>query len=82
MEIEQFRAQSRSALEESLNKLQAATLLVTELETQISEAGRVLQGLTQMIEQFINLQTVDESSQLAQASSLEGETGSEPPLDG
>ncbi|MBF2029507.1 MAG: hypothetical protein IGS48_22555 [Oscillatoriales cyanobacterium C42_A2020_001] len=77
MEIEEFRAQARSALEDTLNKLQAATLLVTELETQISEAGDTIKALTQMVEQFINAQAADVPSQPTQPSSLEDGTALE-----
>ena len=56
MNVQEFRDQTRSALETTLNELQAATLLVAELEIQITNAGRTVQRLTQVIEQFINTQ--------------------------
>lgn len=62
MNVEEFRDQTRSALEATLNQLQAATLLVSELEAQIADAGRTVQHLTQVVEQFINTQPEDASA--------------------
>lgn len=62
MNVEEFREQTRSALEATLNQLQAATLLVSELEAQIADAGRTVQHLTQVVEQFINTQAGDASA--------------------
>jgi hypothetical protein len=62
MNVEEFRDQTRSALEATLNQLQAATLLVSELEAQIADAGRTVQHLTQVVEQFINIQSGDISA--------------------
>jgi predicted nuclease of restriction endonuclease-like RecB superfamily len=55
----EFQAQSREVLEHTLNQLQAATLLIAQLESQISEAGRSVQGLSQMIEQYVRITTND-----------------------
>lgn len=52
MDVEEFRSNARASLEQTLNHLQAATLLVAELEVQIAEAGRTVQLLSQMIEAF------------------------------
>lgn len=59
MDIEEFRANARATLEQTLNHLQAATLLVAELEVQIAEAGRTVQVLSQMIEVFADQQQGD-----------------------
>jgi hypothetical protein len=56
MNVEEFRLRSRATLEATLNQLQAAMLLVTELEAQITDAGRTVQQLTQVVEEFINTQ--------------------------
>jgi len=56
MNVEEFRHQTRSTLEAALNQLQAATLLVSELEMQIASAGRTVQNLTQIVEAFIDAQ--------------------------
>lgn len=65
MNVEEFRNQTRSALEATLNQLQAATLLVSELEAQIADAGRTVQHLTQVVEQFINTQLPSEEADTA-----------------
>ncbi|MDX2232497.1 MAG: hypothetical protein NW220_22895 [Leptolyngbyaceae cyanobacterium bins.349] len=62
MNLEEFRNQTRSALEATLNQLQSATLLVAELEAQIADAGRTVQHLTVVVEQFINSQPTDAPS--------------------
>ncbi|EKQ67458.1 hypothetical protein OsccyDRAFT_3733 [Leptolyngbyaceae cyanobacterium JSC-12] len=80
MDMEEFRAQTRSVLEETLNKLQAATLLLNELETQIAETGSTIQTLTQLIETFINGQRTEAEAQSTQTTALEGETSPETPL--
>jgi hypothetical protein len=53
MNATEFQAQSREVLERTLNQLQSATLLIAQLESQVSEAGRAVQGLSQMIEQYV-----------------------------
>jgi len=65
MNLEEFRNQTRDALEVTLNQLQAATLLVSELEAQIADAGRTVQTLTRIVEQFINIESGDMSSSQA-----------------
>ncbi len=80
MNIEEFQAQTRSVLEETLNKLQAATLLLNELETQIAETGSTIRTLTQLIETFINGQRTEAEAQSTQTTSLEGETSPEDPF--
>lgn len=53
MNLEEFESQTRHSLEQTLNKLHTATLMVAQLETQLSEAGRTIQVLSQQIEEFI-----------------------------
>ena len=53
MEIEEFEAQTRNAIDKILNQLQTATLLIAELECQISEAGASVQTLSQLVETFV-----------------------------
>jgi hypothetical protein len=53
MNLEEFELQTRDVLEQTLNQLQAATLLATELETRISAAGQSVQALGQLIETFV-----------------------------
>jgi hypothetical protein len=69
MNPEEFRYQTRDILEQTLNRLQAANLLAAELEAQVSEAGRTVQGLSQMIEQFIDEQVMDEQANPSEQSS-------------
>lgn len=57
MNVEELRSQTRTVLEQTLNQLQAATLLVAELESQVSEAGKTVQHLSQIIDQFIHEQS-------------------------
>jgi hypothetical protein len=56
MEIEEFEIQTREAIEQSLNQLHTATLLVAQLETQIAETGKTIQSLGQLIEVFVTQQ--------------------------
>lgn len=53
MEIEEFEVQTRDAIDKILNQLQTATLLIAELECQISEAGASVQTLSQLVESFV-----------------------------
>lgn len=53
MNLEEFELQARDVLEQTLNHLQAATLLATELELRISAAGHSVQALGQLIETFV-----------------------------
>ncbi|MBW4581728.1 MAG: hypothetical protein KME42_19330 [Tildeniella nuda ZEHNDER 1965/U140] len=53
MTLEEFESQTREELEQTLNQLQAATLLIAELTTQISQTGRTVQVLSQHIETFV-----------------------------
>ena len=56
MTLEEFESQAREELEQTLNKLQAATLLIAELTNQISQTGRNVQVLSQTIETFVTQQ--------------------------
>ncbi|QZZ21215.1 hypothetical protein J5X98_01555 [Leptothermofonsia sichuanensis E412] len=53
MNVEEFELQARDVIEQTLNHLQTATLLATELETRIAEAGQSVQALGQLIERFV-----------------------------
>lgn len=52
MNIQELEAQAREAIDRSLNQLQAATLLIAQLETQVAEAGQAIQTLSHLIETF------------------------------
>lgn len=53
MNLEEFESHYRQTLEESLNELQTAVLLVSRLENRITVIGQNLQSLSQTVEEFI-----------------------------
>lgn len=53
MDLEEFESQTRATIEQTLNQLHTASLLVGQLETQIAETGKMLQNLSQLIETFV-----------------------------
>lgn len=53
MDFEEFESQTRNTLEQTLNQLHAANLMVAQLEMQLSEAGRTIQALSLQVEAFI-----------------------------
>ncbi|XHX76673.1 MAG: hypothetical protein RBJ76_19850 [Stenomitos frigidus ULC029] len=56
MTLEEFESQTREELEQTLNQLQAATLLISELSTQVSQAGNTVQALSLRVEAFVSQQ--------------------------
>lgn len=62
MNLEEFESQTREMIEQTLNQLHTASLLVGRLETQIAETGRSLQTLSQLIESFIDQQRQQSTS--------------------
>lgn len=52
MNVEEFKAQARLSLEQALNQLQTITLLIAELETQVSEVGGTLKTFATIVEQL------------------------------
>lgn len=59
MNLEEFEAQYRDKLDESLNKLQAAVLLLTQLEATITDVGHSLHSLSQTFEDYITQQQAE-----------------------
>lgn len=53
MNLNEFEAQARDSIEQALNQLNTATLMVARLEVQLSETGRSIQILSQQIEEFL-----------------------------
>lgn len=53
VDLQKFESETRATIDKTLNQLQTATLLIAELETQISAAGNSVQELSQMIEDFV-----------------------------
>ncbi|HEY9656125.1 MAG TPA: hypothetical protein V6C50_11605 [Crinalium sp.] len=56
MSLEEFESQTREELEQALNQLQAATLLIAELSSQVSQAGNTVQALSRRVEAFVSQQ--------------------------
>ncbi|BAY76115.1 hypothetical protein NIES25_25640 [Nostoc linckia NIES-25] len=53
MNLQDFEAQYREAIAETLNELQAAVLLLAEVQNKISSIGNSVQNLSQRVEEFI-----------------------------
>ncbi len=53
MNLQDFEAQYREAIAETLNELQAAVLLLAEVQNKISKIGNSVQNLSQRVEEFI-----------------------------
>ncbi len=53
MNLQDFEAQYREAIAETLNELQAAVLLLAEVQNKISNIGNSVQNLSQRVEEFI-----------------------------
>jgi exonuclease VII small subunit len=56
MNLNEFETQARDSIEQALNQLNTATLMVARLEAQLSEAGRTIQILSQQVEEFLTEQ--------------------------
>jgi hypothetical protein len=52
MTPEEFETQARDVLEQALNQLNAATLLLAQLEMQLEATGVTIQVLSRIIETF------------------------------
>ncbi|MBD2413229.1 MAG: hypothetical protein KME52_16425 [Desmonostoc geniculatum HA4340-LM1] len=53
MNLQDFEAQYREAMAETLNELQATVLLLAEVQSKISKIGNSVQNLSQRVEEFI-----------------------------
>ncbi|MFN6564440.1 MAG: hypothetical protein RMY28_032245 [Nostoc sp. ChiSLP01] len=53
MNLQDFEAQYREAIAETLNELQATVLLLAEVQNKISSIGNSVQNLSQRVEEFI-----------------------------
>lgn len=56
MNLEEFEAQYRHTLDESLNQLQSAVLLLAQLEARITNVGQDLRSLSEILEEYITQQ--------------------------
>ena len=53
MNLQEFESQYRDAMDETLNQLQTATLLLAQVEVKIAEIGSSVQNISQRVEEFI-----------------------------
>jgi two-component sensor histidine kinase len=51
---DQLAAQTREAIAEALDRLQAMTLLSEQLETQIAETAAIVRSLSGLLEQLVD----------------------------
>lgn len=59
MNLQEFESQYRDAMDETLNELQTAALLLAQLQRKISLIGNSVQSLSQSVEEYISNQTPD-----------------------
>jgi hypothetical protein len=64
MTPEEFQAQARDIIDQALNQLNTATLLLAQLEIQIVGAGTTVQTLSQTIETFSSQNQAEEWDKL------------------
>lgn len=60
MNIQEFENQYRNGIDETLNQLQTAVLLLAQLENRITIIGQDLQNLSQTVEEFVIQQQQNE----------------------
>ncbi|PLZ89650.1 hypothetical protein [Fischerella thermalis] len=53
MNIDEFENQYRGAIVETLNELQSAMLMLTQVQLRISQIGKSVQNLSQNFEEFM-----------------------------
>lgn len=53
MNLQDFESQYRQAMDETLNELQTAMLLLAQAQRRITEIGNNVQNLSQSVEEFI-----------------------------
>lgn len=53
MNLQDFEAQYREAMAETLNELQTAVLLLAQVQDKISNIGSSVQNLSERVEEFI-----------------------------
>ncbi|MBW4571757.1 MAG: hypothetical protein KME31_28190 [Tolypothrix carrinoi HA7290-LM1] len=53
MNLQDFESQYRNSMDETLNELQTAMLLIAQAQRKISEIGNNVQNLSQIVEEFI-----------------------------
>ncbi|MGA7934150.1 MAG: hypothetical protein WCA35_11430 [Kovacikia sp.] len=63
MNLDALESQARDTVERALTQLQTATLLVSEMESRIAQAGQSVQELSQLIETFVAEQRTQQNSE-------------------
>lgn len=53
MNLQDFESQYRNSMDETLNELQTAMLLLAQAQRKISKIGNNVQNLSQIVEEFI-----------------------------
>jgi methyl-accepting chemotaxis protein len=53
MNLQDFEAQYREAMAETLNELQTAVLLLAQVQNKISKIGSSVQNISERVEEFI-----------------------------
>ncbi|MEH2022041.1 hypothetical protein [Nostoc sp.] len=59
MNLQEFEAQYREAMAETLNELQTAVLLLAQVQQKISNIGSSIQTLSERVEDFIANQNAE-----------------------
>ena len=59
MTLQEFETHYRNEIEESLNQLQTAVLLVAQLQIKIISAGENVQNLSHSLEEFLSEQRTE-----------------------
>ncbi|BAZ47863.1 hypothetical protein JMG10_41120 [Nostoc ellipsosporum NOK] len=54
MNLQEFESTYREAMDEALNELQTAVLLLAQVQQKIYEIGNSVQHLSESVEEFIN----------------------------
>jgi len=56
MNLDELESQTRNVVEQALTQLQTVTLLISDLESRVAQAGQSVQELSQLIEIFVSSQ--------------------------
>ncbi|WP_017318898.1 hypothetical protein [Mastigocladopsis repens] len=59
MNLQEFESQYRNNMDEALNELQTAILLLAQVQNTISLLGSYVQSLSQTVEEYINTQNLE-----------------------
>ncbi|WP_026730955.1 hypothetical protein [Fischerella sp. PCC 9605] len=59
MNIQDFESQYRDAMADTLNELQAAMLMLAQVQIKISKIGNNVQNLSQVFEEFMTQQKTE-----------------------